>query len=182
MSLVSELPHVVEDVALARGNADGVVLTEEESGMRVQIVARSPMTAIRLGKGGVSHVPGLNLHAGLNVIGDYLVVVESKGRTHAVLVELKATWEPRAREQVRRSLPLLEYLRSVCEVQRQAPFDDKGMQIGYLVICENRRLNKQTMKAAPVKTLDCEDYKNVRIWTYIGTTISLAILTRVSSD
>ena len=51
MSLVSELPHVVEDVALARGNADGVVLTEEESGMRVQIVARSPMTAIRLGKG-----------------------------------------------------------------------------------------------------------------------------------
>ena len=91
MSLVSELPGIVEDLALAPANADGVLLTDEQSGMRVQVLARVPVTAIRLGRAGVGHVPRLNLHAGLNLICDYLLVAELNGRTHAILVELKAT-------------------------------------------------------------------------------------------
>ena len=39
----------------------------------------------------MGHVPRLNLHAGLNLICDYLLVAELNGRTHAILVELKAT-------------------------------------------------------------------------------------------
>ena len=92
MSLVSELPGTVEGLALAPSNADGVLLTDEQSGMRVQVLARVPITAIRLGAGGVGHVPRLNLRAGLNLICDYLLVAEVSGRTHAILVELKATW------------------------------------------------------------------------------------------
>lgn len=182
MSLVSELPGVVDEVAVAPANADGVLLVDEDSGMQVQVVASVPITAIRLGSAGVGHVPRLNLHAGLNLICDYLLVVELNGHTHAILVELKTTWESRAREQVRRSLPLLEYLRSVCEVEREAPFDGGRMQAGYLVICEKRRLNKQTMRAEPMKTAYSEDYKDITVRTYIGTTISLAILTGVTSD
>ena len=90
MSLVSELPGTVEDLVLAPSNADGVLLTDEQSGMQVQVLARVPITAIRLGPGGVGHVPRLNLHAGLNLICDYLLVAEVSGRTHAILVELKA--------------------------------------------------------------------------------------------
>ena len=125
----------------------------------------------------LGHVPGLNLLVGLNLICDYLLVVELNGHTHAVLVELKATWEPRAREQVRRSLPLLEYLRAVCEVQRESPFDDDSIQTSYLIICEKRRLNKQTLRAESTTRLSGEDYRNVEVRTYIGTTISLEILT-----
>ena len=180
MSLVSELPGIVEDLALAPANADGVLLTDEQSGMRVQVLARVPVTAIRLGSAGVGHVPRLNLHAGLNLICDYLLVAELNGRTHAILVELKATWEPRARDQVRRSLPLLAYLRAVCEIEREAPFDDGSIETGYLVVCEHRRLNKQTSRAEPARTADSEDYRNIRVRTYIGTTVSLEILTGVS--
>lgn len=179
MSLVSELPGIVEDLALAPSNADGVLLTDEQSGMQVQVLAEAPITAIRLGAGGVGHVPRLNLHAGLNLVCDYLLVAEVSGRTHAVLVELKATWDPRAREQVRRSLPLLTYLRTVCEVEREAPFDG-GIETGYLIICENRRLNKQTLRAEPVRTVDSEDYRDVRVRTYIGTTVSIEVLTGAS--
>lgn len=180
MSLVSELPATVEGLALAPSNADGVLLTDEQSGMQVQVLAGVPITAIRLGAGGVGHVPRLDLHAGLNLICDYLLVAEVSGRTHAILVELKATWDPRAREQVRRSLPLLAYLRTVCEVEREAPFDDDGIETGYLIICENRRLNKQTLRAEPVRMVDSEDYRDVRVRTYIGTTVSIEILTGTS--
>ena len=180
MSLVSELPRIVEDLALAPSNVDGVLLTDEQSGMQVQVLAGVPITAIRLGTGGVGHVPRLNLHAGLNLICDYLLVAEVSGRTHAILVELKATWDPRAREQLRRSLPLLAYLRTVCEVAREAPFDDGGIETGYLIICGNRRLNKQTLRAEPVRTVESEDYKNIRVRTYIGTTVSIEILTGAS--
>ena len=182
MSLVSELPQIVEDVALVPANADGVLLMDEQSGMQVQVLASVPVTAIRLGSTGVGHVPRLNIHAGLNLICDYLLFVELHGHTHCVLVELKATWEPRAREQVRRSLPLLEYLRAVCEVDRETPFDDATIETGYMVICKKRRLNKQTMRTDPAKTTHGEDYRNIRVRTYIGTTISLAILTGVSAD
>ena len=180
MSFVSELRKVIEDLALVPENADGVLLTDDQSGMRVQVLDRVPITAIRLGSAGVGHVPRLNLHAGLNLICDYLLVAELNGHTHAVLVELKTTWEPRARDQVRRSLPLLAYLRAVCEVEREAPFDDHTTETGYLIICEGRRLNKQTLRTAPAETVDSEDYRNIRVRTYIGTTVSLEVLTGVS--
>ena len=182
MAFVSELPDVVDAVAIASANADGVLLVDEQSGMQVQVVASAPITAIRLGNSGVSHVPRLDIHAGLNLVCDYLLVVELNGHTYATLVELKTTWEPRAQEQVRRSLPLLAYLRSVCEVEREAPFDDSGIEPGYLVICRNRRLNKQTMRTEPAETVQSREYRNVAVRTYVGTKISLAILTGVSAD
>ena len=182
MSLVSELPGIVDEVAAAPTNADGVLLSEEEAGMRVQVLASVPITAIRLGQAGVSHAPRIRAGTGLNRVCDYLLLVEMGGHTHAVLVELKKTWEPRAREQVRRSLPLLEYLRSACEVEREARFDDDGIRVGYLVICENRRLNKQTTRPEPVEAVHSEDYKDITVRTYIGTTISLAILVGARRD
>ena len=81
---------------------------------------------------------------------------------------------------MRRSLPLLAYLRTVCEVEREAPFDDGGIETGYLIICENRRLNKQTLRAKPAGTVDSEGYKDVRVRTYIGTTVSIEVLTGAS--
>ena len=185
MSLVSELPSIVDEVAVAPTNADGVLLSEEEAGMRVQLLASvpiTPITAIRLGQAGVSHAPRVRAGTGLNRVCDYLLLVEMGGHTHAVLVELKKTWEPRAREQVRRSLPLLEYLRSACEVEREARFDDDGIRVGYLVICENRRLNKQTTRPEPVEAVHSDDYKDITVRTYIGTTISPAILVGARRD
>ena len=92
MSLVSELPGIVAEAALTRSTGDNVLLVDEESGMQVEILTPVPVVAIRLGRGGVSHAPGLRKDKGLESICDYLLVVELNGNTHAVLVELKKTW------------------------------------------------------------------------------------------
>ena len=180
MSLVADLPELVDTTALAGKSSGGVLLVEEQSGMQVKLFATGPVTAIRLGEAGVGHVPRLNLHAGLNRICDYLLLVEQDGGTHAVFVELKATWERKAREQVRRSLPLLEYLRSVWEVDRQARFDHGGMKVSYAIICKRGRLNKEPVKPRPTGREEGEDYRNITIRTYVGTALSLARLTGIS--
>lgn len=182
MSIVSELSVVVDESALTLPAGGRIRLDDEQSGMQVEVLAPAvPVVAIRLGRGGVGHVPGLRTDAGLESICDYLLVVERDGKTHAVLVELKKTWNRKAKEQLRRSLPLLEYLRSACEVERETRYET-GMTTGYLIICEQRRLDKQSPKARPAKAVRSEDYRNIRISTWVGTTISLAVMTGESRD
>lgn len=175
MSIVSELPAIVNESALTHPTGGSIRLDDEQSGMQVEVNELEPavpVVAIRLGgRGGVGHVSNLRTDAGLESICDYLLVVERDGKTHAVLVELKKTWNRKAKEQLRRSLPLLEYLRSACEVERGTRYET-GMTTGYLIICERRRLDKQSPKPRPV-----EDYRNIKIRTRVGTTISLDLLT-----
>jgi len=188
MSLVSELPGIVAETALTRSTGGNVRLVDEESRMQVEILTPVPVVAIRLGRGGVSHAPGLRKDKdkkgrkdkdkkGLEFICDYLLVVELNGNTHAVLVELKKTWQCKAKEQLRRSLPLLEYLRSACEVEYESGRDGTRISTGYLIICEKRPLDKQSPKANPAASVQSEVYRNIRIGTYVGTTLSLTILT-----
>lgn len=179
MSLISELPGIVAEAALTRSIGGNVRLVDEESGMQVDILTSVPVVAIRLGGRGccVSHASGLRKDKGLESICDYLLVVELNGNTHAVLVELKKTWQRKAKEQLRRSLPLLEYLRSACEVEHESGHDGTRISTGYLIICEKGRLDKQSPKANPAAAVRSEDYRNVRISTYVGTTLPLAILT-----
>lgn len=175
MSIVSELPAIVNESALTHPTGGSIRLDDEQSGMQVEVNELEPavpVVAIRLGgRGGVGHVSNLRTDAGLESICDYLLVVERDGKTHAVLVELKKTWNRKAKEQLRRSLPLLEYLRSACEVERGTRYETE-MTTGYLIICEQRRLDKQSPKPKPA-----EDYRNIKIRTRVGTTISLDLLT-----
>ena len=193
MSLVSDLRAIVRDEALALPNADGVLLLDDEqAAMTVHISASVPMVAVRFGNQrhqhggerriGVAHGPGLVDRDGreLYMICDYLLVVEWNGCTHAVLVELKTTWKWKAVPQVRRSLPLLEYLRSVCDVERRTPLRDDDVKTGYLIICEAPgQLDKQTVKPAPLKHVVAEDHQGRPVRTHVGTQISPAILTGV---
>ena len=177
MSLVSELPDIVDEAALTLSTGNSVRLVDEQSGMQVDILTPVPVVAIRLGRGGVSHAPGLRKDTGLESVCDYLLVVDLNGNTHALLVELKKTWHRKAKEQLRRSLPLLEYLRSACEVERGTGRDGTRISAGYLIVCERGRLDMQSSKAAPARAVRSEDYKNINIRTYVGTTLSLDILT-----
>lgn len=176
MSIVAQLPAVVKETAITLPVGGSIRLVEEQSGMQVEVLTPAvPVVAIRLGgRGGVGHVPGLRKDAGLESICDYLLVAELDGNTHAVLVELKKAWHRKAKEQLRRSLPLLEYLRSACEIEHETR--RRELSTGYLVICERGRLAKQSPKARPTEAAGSEDYKNIKIRTWIGATISLGIL------
>ncbi len=115
---------------------------------------------------------------------DYLLVGESDGATHAVFIELKKTLtnEDRPRDQLRRSLPLLEYLRSVCAVDRAdaAPGSPTATTATvYSIICERggRRLRKQRLNANPERQVREAQYEGITIRTFVGTRVSLGTLT-----
>ena len=114
-------------------------------------------------------------------ICDYLLVAESGDRTHAVFVELKKTQteEEKPREQLRRSLPLLEYLRSVWEVESETPLGEHGIAVHYSILFERAspRLAKQRVRAAPTRPESEEDYKGLTVRTFVGTSVPLASLT-----
>ena len=193
MSFIADLRAIVREEALAFPNAEGVLLLDDEQAeMTVRISAPAPMVAVRFGQQrhrrgderrmGVAHGPGLVDSDGreLYMICDYLLVVEWDGCTHAVLVELKTTWKWKAVTQVRRSLPLLEYLRSVCEVERKASLRD-DVKTGYLIICAAPgQIDKQTVKPEPLKHVVAKDHQGRPVRTYVGTRLSPAILTGVT--
>ncbi len=94
-------------------------------------------------------------------------------------VELKKTLpEGKAMEQLRRSAPLLEYLRAVCQVEsgEAAP---KSTSERYFIVAEKggRRLDKQPVKTEPAGRVRTAQFGNMTIRTFIGTRVSLATLT-----
>ena len=101
---------------------------------------------------------------------DYLIVREEEGVDHAVFVELKRTLnkdKKKALDQLRRSVPFLEYFRKICELH----FTDDPIQseiaLRYVMISEriSPRLDKQPVK--PVRRLPSEEFKNIMVTPFV---------------
>ena len=60
----------------------------------------------------------------------------SKGKILVIIVELKKTLndEDKPNDQLRRSLPIFQYLRFVCEIESEFKIDDSDLVIEYVVI------------------------------------------------
>ena len=184
MGLAVELAGVLKPEVLLSEKNDGVELRDSRSGMKVRVFGLpAPSTVVHVenvGHMGKLRDRGLE-HAGhLRRICDYLLIVESRGRTQAVFVELKETWsdEERPRDQLRRSLPLLKYLSSVCEVEYGSAPGDHGIATYYWIIFQkrNRKLNKQSVNAHPARKRDGRKYKDITVRTFVGTSIPFETL------
>ena len=96
-------------------------------------------------------------------------------------MELKKTWtsDERPREQLRRSLPLLDYLRSVCEVEHETARSGADIAVRYAIVFErvSQRLDKQWVRADPRGRAGQEGHAGITIRTFIGTRVSFATLT-----
>ena len=57
-----------------------------------------------------------------NKICDYLLIYQEKDKHHAMFVELKESLskKEKSKKQLKRSLPVLDYLRSVCKIESKA--------------------------------------------------------------
>ena len=81
---------------------------------------------------------------------DYLVIGQQDVRALALFVELKKTLHDTAQrtglEQLRRSLPLLDYLRSVCAIE--CGQDAARIEVRYVLLAEkgSPRLDKQPVR------------------------------------
>ena len=186
MPLAAGLRAILDpDVVVQATEADSVELRDRRSGMKVRIFglpARFTVVHVE----GIGHMGKLrdrgSEHDGhLRRICDYLLVVESGDDTRVVFVELKETWSngEKPRDQLRRSLPLLKYIRSVCEVEYGETQDARRISIHYSIVFEksSRKFNMQSVSADPAQRTREEEYKGITIRTFVGTSVPLATLT-----
>jgi len=105
-------------------------------------------------------------------ICDYLLIVKHNSDYHAVFIELKRTMRESqaAKEQLRRSFPILPYILSVCKIEYKV---NEEISAKYIIIAEKNspRFDKQPVK--PSKNETTEKYKGIKIKRFIGTNIPI---------
>ena len=180
MPLAAELRHILNPgVVVQATEVDSIVLRERPADMRVEVLGL-PAAFIAIRTERIGHASRIN-DGSWKQICDYLLITESGDRTHAVFVELKKTQteEEKPREQLRRSLPLLEYLRSVWEIESETPLGRQEISIHYSILFERAspRLAKQAVRADPTRPASEEEYKGLTIRTFVGTSVAFATLT-----
>ena len=110
---------------------------------------------------------------------DYLFVYEVEGKNIAIFIELKKTLSQenrRGMEQLRRSLPLLKYLHSVCRIHCGVEPDKPVTTARYVLIGKkmNPRLDKQAV--TPRRALPSKDYKEIAVNWFVGPRLRFDLL------
>lgn len=182
MDLIGQFSTILKKDRLEPAEEGGsVILREKSAKMRVEIVGVPRRRAVvRIERTG--HLPGLR-DGPWKRICDYLLIFETGNDVHAVLVELKKTFrkdDDEPKEQLRRSLPILEYLRTACRIQHGSALNESPVTVSYVLICEKRsmRLDKQPVRSDPAARVHEETYKDITIRTFIGTSVPLRALVR----
>lgn len=176
MALASALATVLKPQVVTTFAEDGhVELREKKADMRVTVVGL-PASGAAVRVENVGHLS--KLRDPCRRVCDYLLVLETNGDTSVLFIELKKTQTPsdRPREQLRRSLPILKYLLSVCEVERGTTV--KSVSVRYAIVFErvSEKLDKQRIRADPKTRLSQEKYRGITVRTFTGTRVSLATL------
>ncbi len=177
LSLNDQLETVVRADRLRRVESNRVTLREREANMSIHVTGvRGRVTTIHIDRlGGLS---GLN-QGDWNQRCDYLMVIDKEDTYHAAFIELKKTLDEdhKPREQLRRSLPFLEYLRSLCCIhcKQAAPAE---VEVRYAVIGERgqQRFDKQAVKARPGHPVWTKPHRGITVSAFLGPTVPLAAL------
>lgn len=173
MALIDCLRKVLDDKVLAKipscNGSQAIELRDNQSGMTVKITGiLSPVLAIRMSGHlpGLAHLPGLKKEGKWMKICDYLLIYQSDARYYAVLIELKRslTKEIKGKEQLMRSLPILDYLLSVCKIE--CDISQQTPSIKYVLIANkiSDKIDKQPIKVKPTD----EKYEKITLRKLIG--------------
>lgn len=180
VELSSCLQGIVDDESLKKMASDesSIILKELQASMSVKITGLPPSaTTIRMNR--IGHSPGLKKGGKWNHICDYLVVTRLNDDCHAIFIELKKTLrgDNRAKEQLRRSLPVLDYLVSVCNIEYKKA---SKPSIKYLLVAQklSESLDKQRTKIDPSILTSKEEYESIIVITSIKPKIDLAELVK----
>ena len=190
MGLLSQLGNILREKFIEQRNAPrgSVTLQDSQSDMEVKLIrVPMPFLAIPMSSEPIrgkrtnldpSHLPALQDRGDLKKICDYLLIGQLDGSDYAIFVELKKTLreEEKPKEQLRRSLPILDYLLSVCAVEHGS--GEHNLTIRYILIAEQSvdTLNKQRVQGEEAKKVNEETYKATQITTFVGTSVHFATL------
>ena len=169
MAINSVLESVlIEDVVETPSKDKTITLQEKDANvdMEVKIVTQSAsVIAIRMSA--KNHLPIMQ-DGPWKQVCDYLLVVESADEIHAVFIELKKTLtkEKKPREQLRRSLPFLAYLLSVCKIENSS-IQTTSLNTAYFIFGKklNEKIDKESVRINPDRTIEKEQYEEIEIST-----------------
>ena len=150
-----------------------VTLRERQANMKITITGvSSTITTIRLSR--TSHLSALasDGDGGWNQICDYLLIDDLGDECRVILIELKKTLQDRTKafEQLRRSLPMADYLLSVCGVELRTSW---SRIVSYVLIAEKQtnRIDKQRVRPRPALRAR-EPYDGIEVSVFVGATVS----------
>ena len=179
MELNARLQSILQSVAIEPEHRECLTLIESQENKRYEVTGvRQPLvvTAIRMNR--LRHLARLKDGA-WNKICDYLLITARDGTYCAVFVELKETLRENddAGEQLRRSLPILEYLRSVCAVEDLSKPD---VSVRYVILASRdaKRLDKQRTRITPSEAIREERYRGIDVKSFVCERISIENLAR----
>lgn len=169
------LKHVLRDSTINSTNADGTTILRDEK--TCFVITGLPPSSIVVKMEKIGHLNTLEGRK-LRWRCDYLISVAHDDHDQIILLETKKTLHDssRPKEQIRRSIPILKYLVSLCEIENERSWNI----IKYFsVIAEKdaNRLDKQPTHVEPGLLSRLENYKGIDISFVIGTEFSLASLT-----
>ena len=180
--LSTQLKEILKDRTLVPPKSGRNMVLEEKNVMEVEVTQMpSDATVINMRK--VGHLPGVN-DGELTQICDYLLISKSEGMDHAVFIELKKTLreDKKGMDQLRRSLPILEYLRSMYQIHYGVLTNRSALKVRYFLIGTKNdpRIDKQRVR--PQIGVEKENYENIEVHTFLGERIRFDLLCNEELD
>ena len=107
-----------------------------------------------------------------------MLIYQAEDKHHAVFIELKTSLvdEEFGKKQLKRSLPVLDYLCSVCKIE--SGVEEKILSVKYVLIAEkgSDRLDKQPVRVNPSQPIEERD-DEILVRILVGTNFTLSTLT-----
>ena len=183
MTLIDCMKKIIDDGYLRCALSEGhriVELEEKDKQSEMKIAIRevpASFLAIQM-TGHLSQLKRGKKGQDWNKICDYLLLYQEEDKHHAIFIELKKSLAGKesSKKQLKRSLPILDYLRSVCKIE--SGVEEEILSVKYVLIAEKSsdRLDKQPVKVNPSETIE-ERYEGIPIRIFIGTGFALNTLT-----
>lgn len=177
--LSAHIREILADKALVRPTDGKMILRERQASMEVEVIG-IPSGVIAIDMDRIGHLQKGVKNSDCKQICDYLLVCEVDGRDVAIFVELKSTLsldEKKPMEQLRRSLPLLDYFRSVCRIHRRLK-SYRSVDARYFLIGEKTspRLDKQRVTSSRGLSTSMEEHEDITVNISVGRIVRFDLL------
>ena len=170
------LKEILADRVLVARSSERSVILKESGVMKVEITDL-PQRAVAIKLGKIGSLSGVKDGVWRRTC-DYLVVCAIDGQDFAIFIELKKTIneDERGREQLRRSLPILEYLYGICRIHHDMKKRELTLIVRYFLIGMRRssRFDKQHVKQS--SEVGKTSYKDIDVHTFLGSRIGFRLL------
>lgn len=173
-TLADQIEPIMKDTALVPVR-DGYVELHEPNVMKV-VVAGVPEGARVINMRKIGSLSGIR-DGMWKRICDYLVIWRTGDRDEAVFVELKKTLsDPRGREQLRRSLPYLDYLRSLCRIEYGPGVSPAWLPTRYVLIGKRTSGHLAKQRVSRGHSLPNASHEGITIRQLVGSRLQFAWL------